>query len=154
MVTEHTKFAPELLFSQIAKSYYKSDVFNESDLHHLVEQFSRVMTDDEGIVRMWREKVGGKYSNLPGIRDLHDFLTTAVPPNKIVMKVLEKCYTGTKVKKGFVSTDFCIPMVTDSYKARGNLRILTESKLGHLKQMYANFIPEEKCPDFIKSLAM
>lgn len=84
MVPGHTKFAPDLLFSQIAKSYYKSDVFNESELHHLVEQFRCVMTDNGGIVRMWREKVGGKYSNLPGIRDLQDFLTRAIPPNKLL----------------------------------------------------------------------
>ena len=158
MVPGHTKFAPDLLFSQIAKSYYKSDVFNETDLQLVVEQFSFVMIDNGGIVRTWREKVGEKYSNLPGIRDLHDFLTIAVPPNKIVMKVCEKCYSGslrdspTKVKKDFISTDSCIPRVRDSYKARGNLRSLTDSKLQHLKQMYANFIAEEKWPDFVKSL--
>ena len=157
MVPGHTKFAPDLLFSRIAKSYYKSDVFNETDLQLVVEQFGRVMTDSGGIVRMWREKVSEKYSNLPGIRDLHDFLTTAVPPNKIVMKVREKCYSGTlrnsttKVKKGFVSTESCIPKVTDSYKARGNLRLLTESKTSHLKQMYTHFIPEDKWPDFLQS---
>ena len=101
--------------------------------------------------------MGENYSNLPRIRDLHDFVAVAVPPNKIVMKVRGKCYSGTlcdsptKVKKDFVSTDLCIPRVTDSYKARGNLRSLTDSKLGHLKQMYANFIAEEKWPDF-KSL--
>ena len=72
MVPGHTKFAPDL-FSQIAKSYYKSDVFNEADLQLVVEQFSLVMIDNGGIVRTWREKVGEKYSNLPGIRDLHDF---------------------------------------------------------------------------------
>ena len=31
---------PDLLFSQIAKSYYKSDVFNETDLQPIVKQFS------------------------------------------------------------------------------------------------------------------
>ena len=158
MVPGHTKFAPDLLFSRIAKSYYKSDVFNETDLQLIVEQFSLVIIDDGRIVRTWREKVGEKYSNLPGIRDLHDFVAIAVPPNKIVMKVREKCYSGalrdspTKVKKDFVSTDSCIPRVTDSYKARGNLRSLTDNKLGHLKQMYANFIAEEIWPDFVKSL--
>ena len=111
-------------------------------------------------MRTWREKVGEKYSNLPGIRHLHDFLTIAVPPNKTVMKVRENCYSGTlrdsptKVKKGFLCTDSCIPKVTDSYKATGNLRSLTDSKLQHLKQMYANFIAEEKWPDFVKSLTV
>ena len=50
-----------------------------------------VAIDHGGIVRMWREKVGEKYTSLPGIRELHDFVTIAVPPNKIVMKVPEKC---------------------------------------------------------------
>ena len=90
MVSGHTKFAPDLLFLRIAKLYYKSNVFNETDLQPIVEQFSLVITDNGGIVRMWREKVGEKYSNLPGIRDLHDFITVAVPPNKMVMKVCEK----------------------------------------------------------------
>ena len=79
-------------------------------------------------MRTWREKVGEKYSKLPGIRDLHNFLTIAVPPNKTVMKVRQNYYLGTlrdthtKVKKGFLCTDSCIPQVTDSYKAKGNLR--------------------------------
>jgi len=98
--------------------------------------------------------VGKKNFKLPRIRDLHVFVAVAVPPNKIVMKVHGKRYSGTlrdsptKVKKD-VSTDLCIPRVTDSYKARGNLRSLKDSKLGHLKQMYANFIAEEKWPDFV-----
>ena len=49
----------------------------------------------------------------------------------------------TKVKKDFNSTDIRIPRVTDLYKARGNLRSLTNSKLEHLKKMYGNFIAEE-----------
>ena len=138
-------------FSQIAKSYYKSDVFNENDLQLVAQQFSHVVIDHGGIVRMWREKVGEKYTSLP---DLHDFVILAVPPNKIVMKVREKCYTGglhdtpTKVKKDFNATDSCIPKVTDSYSARRNLRSLSENKMGHLQQMYANFI-QERWPDFI-----
>ena len=70
MIPGHTKFSPDLLFSRIAKSYYKLDVFNESDLQVISEQFSHVVIDHGGIVRMWREKVGEKYTSLPGIRDL------------------------------------------------------------------------------------
>ena len=53
MVPGHTKFASDL-FSQIAESYYKSDVFNETDLRLVVEQFGLVMIDNGGIVRTWR----------------------------------------------------------------------------------------------------
>ena len=58
MIPGHTKFAPDLLFSQIAKAYYKTDVFNEDDLQLVAQQFSHVVIDRGGMVRMWREKVG------------------------------------------------------------------------------------------------
>lgn len=158
MTPGHTKFAPDILFSHIARSYYKSDVFNETDLRLIVEQFSTAVVDKGGIVRTWRENVGEKYTNLPGIRELHDFVTVAVPPNKTVMKVRERCYAGplqdspTRVKKDFCTTDSCIPRVTDSYKEKGCLRSVPESKCGHLKQMYESFIPEDKWPDFVHTL--
>ena len=158
MVPRNTKFSPDLLFFHIAKSYYKSDVFNETELQLIMEQFSHVVIDNGGIVRTWREIVVEKYSSLPGIRNLHDFIAVAVPPNKIVMKVRAKCYSGplhdspTRVEKDFVGRDSCIPRVTNSYKARGNLRTPTDSKLVNLEQILANFIAEEKWPDFVKSL--
>ena len=69
LIPGHTKFGPDLLFSRVAKSYYKSDVFNESDLQLVAEQFSHVVVDHGAIVRVWTEKVGEKYTGLPGIRD-------------------------------------------------------------------------------------
>ena len=82
-------------------------------------------------------------------------MTIAVPPNKTVMKVREKCYAGAlrdtpMVKKDGTNTESCIPRITDSYQSRGNLRTLTVGKLSHLKQMYANFIVEEMWLDFNK----
>ena len=82
------------------------------------------------------EKVGEKYTNLPGIRDLHDFVTIAMPFDKVVMKVREKCYSGplrdtpTTVKRGFAAGDSCVPRVTDTYRAKlyyscSNLMILS-----------------------------
>ena len=44
------------------------------------------------IVRCWRNTVTQKYTNLPGIRDLHDFLALKNPDTDAVMKVREtKC---------------------------------------------------------------
>ena len=114
-----------------------------------------VIIDNGGIVRTWREKVGEKYSSLPGIRELHDFVTVAMPPDKVVMKVCERCYAGplrdtpTKIKRGFTADQSCIPRVTDTYKAKSLVKQIPESKLGHLIQMYNNFIEEERWPDFI-----
>ena len=45
MIPGHTKFAPDLLFSHIAKSYYKSDVFNETDLQLIVGNFGSTCHD-------------------------------------------------------------------------------------------------------------
>ena len=155
MIPGHTKFAPDILFAKIAKAFYTADVFNETDLQQIAEQFALVVIDNGGIVRTWREKVGEKYSSLPGIRELHDFVTVAMPPDKVVMKVRERCYAGplrdtpTKVKRGFTADHSCIPRVTDTYKAKSLVKQIPESKLGHLVQMYNNFIEEEKWPDFI-----
>ena len=44
-------------------------------------------------------------------------------------------------EKGFISTDSCIPKVKD---ARGNLRSLTDSKLGHLNPLDAMDISLKK----------
>ena len=120
MVPGHTKFAPDLLFSRIASAYHKSDVFNQADLELEAMSYATVCLDHGRIVRTWREKVGEKYTNLPGIRELHDFMCVATSPNGVLMKVRQKCYAGvlkdtpTKVKKGFLPSDSCIPRVSDT----------------------------------------
>lgn len=94
MVLGHTKFAPDLLFSRIASAYHKSDVFNQADLELAALLYATVYVDRGRIVRTWREKVGEKYTNLPGIRGLHDFMCIATSPNGVLMKVRQKCYAG------------------------------------------------------------
>ena len=42
----------------------------------------------------WRESLGQKYSDLPGVRKLHDFLFVHSHTGKVVMKVRELCYAG------------------------------------------------------------
>ena len=107
MIPGHTKFASDVLFAKITKVFYAADVFNEAELKLIAEQFGLVILDNGGIVRTWREKVGEKYTSLPGIWELHDLVTVAMPPDKVVMKVRERCYAGalrdlpTKVKCGF-----------------------------------------------------
>ena len=65
--------------------------------------------------------LGGKWvKNTPTYQELETcmiFLTIAVPPDKIVMKVCEKCYSEslhdspTKVKEDFISTIFTLVSV-------------------------------------------
>ena len=128
--------------------------FNHSDLELTVCSYATVVVDHGRIVCTWRERVGEKYTNLLGIGDLHDFTCVATSPSGVLMKVREKCYTGTlkdtptKVKKG---TDLCIPRVSDTYKSKGLLRPLTDKKTEDLKQMFEKSIQVDRWPDFLRS---
>jgi len=69
------KFSPDLLFSKIAQNYNWSDVFNTVELSGVISQFVDVIIDDGDIVCDWRKPMN-KYSKLPEIRSLHDFVFT------------------------------------------------------------------------------
>ena len=65
------KFAPDLLFSRVAQTFNRSDVFNTAELGQVAGQYANVTIDDGAKVQPWRASLV-KYSTLPGIRDLHD----------------------------------------------------------------------------------
>ena len=69
MIPGHTKFVPDQLFSKIAKTYNKSDVFTTVELQNAVLQYADVVVDDGNIVSDWRTKLS-KYSQFPGIHSL------------------------------------------------------------------------------------
>ena len=150
MVAGHTKFAPDLLFSVTARDFYKSDIFNEGELLAIMERHASVVIDSGRIVRVWRDEVAKKYTNLPGIRGIHDFLVLRNPGANAVMKVRETCYSGglkdtpMKVVKGMTPADRVLPGVGQSYYALGMIKNLTESKQSHLNQMCKNFIPQDR----------
>lgn len=79
------------------------------------------MIDSGRIVQVWRETVAKKYSNLPGIRGLHDFLALRNSGQDAVMKIRESCYTGTlkdtpmKITKGMSASDIAILGVGQSF---------------------------------------
>ena len=97
-VVGHTKFAPDLLFSLTARDFYASDVFNERELIAVMERRASVVFDSGRIVRAWRETVTKKYSSLPGIRGLHDFLALRNSGENAMMKVRDSCYTYRHAK--------------------------------------------------------
>ena len=51
------------------------------------------ITDGEQVLT-WRDSLGDKYSDLPGVRKLHDFLVVKAHNGDVVMKVRENCFTG------------------------------------------------------------
>ena len=107
---------------------------------------------------------------LPGERELEESTQTylvfeicmtlcvATSPIGVVMKMRERCYTGTlkdtptKVKKGFSAMDLCIPRVSDTYHSQGLLQPITDKKMEDLKQMIDKFIQVDCWPDFLRSV--
>lgn len=151
MVVEHTKFAPDRFFAKVAKAFASSDVFTTEELASLVSDYAAVTIDNGELVQTWRDKVGEKYTKLPGIRELHDFIVIChLSTNHAIMKVQEHCFEGTlqetpmKVAKGHLAMEIAIPCsAVDTYQQRNKVEKLSSTKAAHLQQMYANFVPEE-----------
>ena len=158
MIAGHTKFNLDRLFSKIAMTYNRSDVFNIDDLVAIVGLHAHVETDVEGqTVKQWRQQLGQKFTKLPGIRSLHDFVTvTHLISGDVIMRVRQLCYTGafepTKMKlaSGVHATLDAIPKEESNYKCTNSTHQLTAKKLDDLKQMYTKFIPRDKWPDFLQ----
>ena len=154
MVAGHTKFTPDRFFAKVAKAFESSDVFTTEELASLVSDYAAVTIDNGKLVQTWRDKVGEKYTKLPGIRELHDFIVIRHPStNHAIMKVREHCFEGTlqetpmKVAKGHLATENAIPCSEiDTYQQRNKVGELSSTKAAHLQQMYANFVSEERCP--------
>lgn len=76
--------------------------------------------------------VSQKYTNLPGIRELHDFLSLKNPGTDAIVKVCEKCYSGalnnTPIKPSKGINPRLIPGVNLSYAAKGLVKDLTASR--------------------------
>lgn len=142
MVAGHTKFAPDQMFAQIARTYYSSDIFNEKELNEVVSRHATVIMDTGRIVRSWREIVSEKYTNLPGIRDLHDFLALHNPGCSAIMKVRETCYSGTLADtpmKIIDESQIALPTVNHSYYALKRVKELSERKkrlAANVQQLY------------------
>ena len=67
MIAGHTKFAPDWLFSTIGCANKTENVFTISDLKSChIEMGEQILA--------WRNTLGEKYSDLPGVWKYHDFL--------------------------------------------------------------------------------
>lgn len=156
LVAGHTKFAPDLLFSSISQSYNRSDVFTTQELSEIVSAHATAVVDDGQIVCNWRDKLT-KYSKLPGIRSLHDFLFLKnSASNTVVAKVRKTCFSGPyenttmHIASGRdISEDVIPDPDRENYLALHKIKSLSDSKMKHLQQMYKDFVPRDRCLPFI-----
>ena len=71
------------------------------------------------------------------------------PTSNAIMKVRDLCYEGTlrgtpmTLSREYSPTTCALPSVSDTYQARGNMKI-SEVKQDHLKQVYTNFVLRER----------
>ena len=148
MVAGHTKFAPDRLFSITGGAYKAADVFNIEDLKQICQQGAVTFIMEGDGVYAFRELLGAKYSALPGVRKLHDFLIVRTHDNRVVMKVRERTYTGMWVDSPLhVIDDALSGIPTTTY----NTHTLSKEKLANLTVMYDKFIPPQFRPDYLPS---
>ena len=97
-----------------------------------------------------------KYTEFPGIRSLHDFIFARNSvTGGVTAKVRKQCYTGPfsnasiHIARGRSATDNVIPGLSESYCTLNKTRVLSESKITHLKQMYRDVVPIERRLGFL-----
>ena len=152
MVAGHTKFDPDRLFSSIARAFNGADTFNIAQLAELVSKYASVTLDDGKLVYTWRSLLSDKYSNLPGIRSLHDFLIVKHPlTGSAVMKVRKYCFEGSfeNISMKVTRQECVLPTPNHPYAMLNKLRSLTDSKLKDIRHMYSQYIDPEMWPDFL-----
>ena len=98
------------------------------------------------------DTLGGKYSDLPGVSKLHDFLIVKGYDGHVVMKVREKCFTGDWRESPLCLLDETIPGTpTTTYKDAHSHNI-KDDKLANMVTMYNRFIAPDRRPEYLPPL--
>ena len=74
IIAGHTKFTPDRLFSIIGSAYKKEDVFTITELKQICDQCATTYIETGDTVFTWRETMGQKYTDLPGVHKYHTLL--------------------------------------------------------------------------------
>ena len=147
MIAGHTKFAPDRLFSTIGCAYKTEDVFTIGNLKSICDKSATCYIETGERVLTWRNTLGEKYSDLPGVRKYHDFLVVKAHDGTVVMKVHENCFGGSWKDSPFCIRDLSVSGVpTETYKDT-QTRSLTAEKMANMVTMYDRFIPPDCWPD-------
>ena len=156
MIAGHTKFSVDRLFSHVAITYNRSDVFNMEQLISVVSQHAKVNLDEGDIVQGWREIIGKKYTSIPGIRSYHDIIAVRhIQSDEVILRVRNLCYSGNftnlkpKLVNGASLSNSIIP-VNCSYKSKDMCHELSATKLKDMKQMYSKFIARPLWPEWVQ----
>jgi len=151
MIAGHTKFAPDRLFSTIGCAYKTEDVFTINGLKSICDKCSTCFIETGETVLTWRNSLGERYSDLPGVRKYHDFLIVKAHDGTVVMKVHENCFGGSWRNSPLHVRDSSVPGVpTDTYKET-QMKTISAEKMANMITMYDRFIPPNHRPDYLPS---
>ena len=106
---------------------------------------STTFIEDGQQVLTWRDSLGDKYSDLPGVCKLHNFIVKTHNGN-VVMR--EKCFTGDEEGRihHFVSVS-ALQMVPATKYSVSHLHSISAEKVPNMVTMYDHFIPPDCRPD-------
>ena len=103
-------------------------------IKEVISPYAEVIIDEGAIVCDWRNPLDKKFSKLPGIRSLHDFIF-ATNATGVEAKERKLCHTGQYEKSalhilGGMDISECVILhsIRCNYYSLGNTRQLTDSK--------------------------
>ena len=152
MLAGHTKFSPDRLFAKTGSAYKTADVFTIHELQRLCSPSALTVVEDGDNVLTWRDTLGGKYSDLPGVRKLHDFLIVKGYDGHVVMKVREKCFTGDWRESPLRLLHETIPGTPTTTYKDAHLHNIKDDKLANMVTMYNRFIAPDRRPEYLPPL--
>ena len=154
MIAGHTKFAPDRLFSIIGSAYKVEDIFTIDDLKAICSQCATTYIDNGESVHTWRDHLVQKYSDLPGVRKLHDFLVVKTHDSQVRMKVREWCYRGVwrdsplhVINESLLSGE---PITT---YANAHSHNIFSKKMANMVTMYDRYIPFDHHSQYLPPLS-
>ena len=89
----HTKFAPDHLFSSIAKTFYNSDVFCIEMLHSIAQKYATSLVFTSRLMQHWKTALEQKYTAIPGITEMRDILVSK-KAGKVNVAHRRLCFDG------------------------------------------------------------
>jgi hypothetical protein len=150
LLAGHTKFSPDRLFTLTGNEYNRSDVFTAEELLQICQKFSTASIATGSSIFDWRSAMAKKYSDLPGVRKMHDFLIVRSINDRVVMKVRASCHSGNAIESPLRVVDSSqTGSPTGCYD--DHTRPIAAEKLGHVLQMCSRYIPPSRWPSYIPS---
>ena len=145
----HTKFAPDHLFSSVAKTFYNSNVFYMEMLDSIVQQYATTHVFTLNHIKQWRASLQQKYSGIQGISEMHDTYVSE-KSGKVTVSHHKLCFKDEHQLCDYTPRNdqhLPDPLLYEPTKLSGaKLQQLSNQHKTYIKQNVANY----KLPRFLE----